>query len=174
KRAAPVDKPLLMDACVSQRDGFRFMYVLPFSDRRVLIEDTYFSDTSELDEAASERRTLAYARDNGYVVASVLRRERGVLPLPVRTPTAQLMRGPLVSGYQGGWFHPTTGYSFPAAARLAEFVAKRSAGEVFGPDLANLLKERRVQQRYFCFLNSLLYGAFAPEQRFNVLQRFYG
>ena len=41
-----------MDATVPQRDGFRFVYTLPFAPDRVLIEDTYYSDGLDLDPAA--------------------------------------------------------------------------------------------------------------------------
>lgn len=173
KRAAPVREPLLMDACVSQVDGFHFVYILPFEQKRVLIEDTYFSDTPELNDDELERRIFSYAEKNGFAIDAVLRRERGVLPLPSVPPLRQAERGPLLSGVQGGWFHPTTGYSFPAAVQLAEFVGERGPHAVFGADFTRLLADRGRQQRYFCLLNRLLYGAFRPEQRFNVLERFY-
>ncbi len=171
---APVHEPVLMDARVPQEDGFRFVYVLPFSERRVLIEDTYFSATSALDTAELERRIFQYAHACGYAVKSVLRREQGVLPLPAHMPSAQPVRGPLLSGFQGGWFHPTTGYSFPAAVSLASFIARHEPEQVFGRPLVELLRERRRQQRFFCFLNRLMVGAFPPSQRFHVLERFYG
>jgi lycopene beta-cyclase len=171
-RPAPIDRPLLMDACVSQHDGLRFMYVLPFAPRRVLIEDTYFSDSADLDDGELQRRVLQYAAENGYQVDHVLRRERGVLPLPLKPPQPRF-GAPLLSGFHGGWFHPTTGYSFPAAVKLAEYVAARPAGGIGGADFERLLHDLARQQRFFCFLNTLLYRGFAPDQRFSVLQRFY-
>lgn len=172
-RPAPVLEPILMDACVSQVDGLRFVYVLPFEPERVLIEDTYFSETPELCDEEIERRVLCYAKANGFEIDSVLRRERGVLALPGAVPEPRVARGPLMSGYAGGWFHPTTGYSFPAALQLAEFVGTHDTRAVFGSDLVSLAAARARQQRYFCWLNRLLYGAFAPERRTHVFERFY-
>jgi lycopene beta-cyclase len=162
-----------MDARVSQEDGLRFVYVLPFDSHRVLIEDTYFSDQSELDDKLLEERIFAYAKDNGFAIQAVARRERGVLPLPLTPPRRQAAEGPLLSGFQGGWFHPTTGYSFPTAVRLAEFIAARPLGALRGPEFERLERELARQQRYFCFLNRLMYGGFPKEERFNVLERFY-
>src|SRR5690606_5834829 len=34
-------RPIVMDACVDQADGYRFVYCLPFAEDRLLIEDTY-------------------------------------------------------------------------------------------------------------------------------------
>jgi len=173
KRPAPISEPILMDARVSQGDGLRFLYVLPFERQRVLLEDTYFSDTPELDEAELERRILFYAEANGFAIHRVIRRERGVLALPGAVPEVRTQRGPLISGYAGGWFHPTTGYSFAAALQLAEFVRDHDPRAIFGPAFDHLLAGRARQQRYFCFLNRLMYGAFAPERQVHVFERFY-
>ena len=43
-----VERPMVMDATVAQHDGYRFVYVLPFSPTRLFVEDTYYSDTPEL------------------------------------------------------------------------------------------------------------------------------
>ena len=40
-----------MDATVPQVDGYRFFYVLPLAPDRLLVEDTYFSDSTHLDVA---------------------------------------------------------------------------------------------------------------------------
>ncbi|WP_267873680.1 lycopene cyclase family protein [Massilia sp. Se16.2.3] len=36
--------PIIMDARVAQQGGYRFVYVLPFDERRLLIEDTHYVD----------------------------------------------------------------------------------------------------------------------------------
>ena len=117
--------PRLMDALVPQKDGFRFMYALPLAPDRVLLEDTYFSDSAELRPAELEAEIMAYAARLGLEVVAVRRRESGVLPLPISAPPLKEPGpdAPLLAGYQGGWFHPVTGYSFPLAVRLASSVA---------------------------------------------------
>ena len=67
--------PVIMDATVPQRDGFRFVYTLPFAPDRVLVEDTYYSDDRALDPGALRGETLDYARHRGWRVAEVLREE---------------------------------------------------------------------------------------------------
>jgi lycopene beta-cyclase len=170
---APFTRPLLMDARVPQLDGFRFFYVLPFSQHRVLVEDTYFSDSADLDVCALRARVFEYAKRAGLAVRSVVREETGVLPLPTKSPAAPEARSPLLAGYAGGWFHPGTGYSFPVGLRLAAHLARSKKGEEFGPSFAALVAGHRRQFRYATFLNRMMFGAFDPEQRFNVLERFY-
>ena len=54
-----LERPLLMDATVEQRGGFRFFYVLPYSERSLLIEDTRYSDTVNLPERPCDGRSPA-------------------------------------------------------------------------------------------------------------------
>jgi lycopene beta-cyclase len=139
----------------------------------VLVEDTYFSDTPELDLPALRREIAAYAADRGLEVRRTLREEVGVLPLPARVtaprpPQPGLLRG----GYQGGFFHPTTGYSFPLAVRFALAVARAKPDELPARIHALARAEQR-QQRFATLLNRMLFRGFAPRDRYNVLERFY-
>lgn len=165
-------QPILMDATVPQDDGYRFFYVLPFGPSRLLVEDTTFSRSPRLDVPALTASVLEYARRFGEV-ERVLRSEQGVLPMPWSSEMAAPERSPLIAGYQGGFFHPATGYSLPIALRLACHIAARVTGDVFGPALAQLVREHKEQARYAERLNALLFHAFAPEDMWNVFARFY-
>jgi lycopene beta-cyclase len=170
--SGPAD-PILMDARVEQTDGFRFFYVLPLANDRVLVEDTYFSDSPELELARLRSEILGYAGRTGLEVRGTLREEVGVLPLPARAPRPRLPEpGLVVGGYQGGFFHPTTGYSFPVAVRFALEVARSRPEELPG-HLQRLARAEARQQRFATLLNRMLFRGFAPELRYRVLERFY-
>ena len=158
-------RPMLMDATIEQTDGFRFHYVLPFGDR-TLVEDTYFSDTPDLDREAIEQGIL-----ERYPNAEVLRREHGVLPLPLSMKFAPTT-SPLVAGYRGGFFHPTTGYSFPIALRLALHIAD-SLPDVFNERFRTLCDRHDRQLRFALLLNRLLFRATPPKRRVDVMERFH-
>ncbi|MBI3203796.1 MAG: lycopene beta-cyclase CrtY [Myxococcales bacterium] len=166
--------PVLMDARVPQTDGFRFFYLLPFGERRVLIEDTYYSDSPRLDVAGLRREVFAHAAARGFQPERVVREETGVLPIPARSMGEPRSELPLPAGYRGGWFHPTTGYSLPPAVRVALHLGRTLGQSPFGPEWARLCSEHARQQRFFAFLNRVLFGAFRPEDRWHVLERFYG
>jgi lycopene beta-cyclase len=175
RRPSPIQHPLLMDALVPQRDGFRFLYALPFGPDRVLLEDTYFSDSPELDRERLEAEIIGYAEKNGFDIDYIAREETGVLPLPTRLPKLANPQpnGPLVAGYQGAWFHPVTGYSFPVAARLASAIAQAEPASLRDLVWPALVREQRSQNRFCLLLNQLFFGAFAPDERRNVIERFY-
>ncbi len=169
-------EPVLMDACVDQSEGYRFFYVLPLDEQRLLIEDTYFADSAYLDVSALRARILAYATARGYQVTGILREETGVLPLPWHAEPeapARTDAAALIAGYQGGWFHPATGYSFPVALRLALAVADTAADQLPGPKVAALWRAHAEQLAFSYRLNWMLFRWFAPSQRYHVMEHFY-
>ncbi len=168
-----IERPLIMDARVAQHDGFRFVYVLPLAPDRLLVEDTYFSSTPDLDLSTVRGRILEQTRIRGWKVARIVREECGVLPMPWRShpnPDSNVV----MAGYAAGLFHPTTGYSFPMALKLALAVAAQDAPGRVATDL--MPKFRAAHQRctvVLRFLNWMMFNAVAPTARWRLLSRFY-
>jgi lycopene beta-cyclase len=168
-----LDSPILMDALVDQTYGFRFFYTLPLEIDRLLIEDTYFHQSPDLDRAAIRAEITGYAEAMGYKIANVGREESGVLPMPWTGSMPVRSPGPIVAGYQGGWFHPGTGYSLPIAARVAEYIGTTSVEDFSRQGLDQLLPAQRSQSRFCHFLNRLLFRWYAPRSRWHIFKRFY-
>ncbi len=172
-RPWPHPLPTVMDAAVPQDDGYRFMYTLPFTPTRVLVEDTYFSDAPHLDRNKLRTRVGDYLRAHGISSWRVVREESGVLPMPWSGGGAAVDRsGPLVVGYAGGWFHPATGYSIPLAVRLALAVASVPPEQAHVA-AAKLARQVARRQRFGRFLNWLLFTLVTPDQRWRVFRRLY-
>jgi len=173
--AAPhgLSHPLLMDATVAQLEGYRFLYVLPLDERRVLVEDTRFATAPELDRPAMRAALLAELRRRGWTVAHEHRAEHGVLAMPWRGEVAPLAGSPVRAGYAGGWLHPATGYSLPLATRFALAVADGPADGALAR-LDALRRDIAKQLPYMHRLNRLLFQCFDPEAMWNVFSRFYG
>src|SRR6056297_791180 len=83
RTAAPhgVECPVIMDATVSQADGYRFIYLLPFDETTLLIEDTRYSDGAGLADEELAAAIDTYAEQQGWRIVDTLRDERGVLPI---------------------------------------------------------------------------------------------
>jgi lycopene beta-cyclase len=168
----PWSVPVVMDATVPQVGGYRFIYVLPFTRRRVLIEDTIYGDDAELDLADAESRVWTYAREHGATIQRVVRREVGVLPLPL-SPLPAVETAGVAIGYRGGFFHPVTGYSLPLAARVATAVASARAPADVPAAVAAIARDLQSQHRFHRLLNRLLFQAMPPAARWHALERFY-
>lgn len=171
-------EPVVMDATVPQRDGFRFVYTLPFAPDRMLVEDTYYSDGRGLDRAALRGETLAYAARRGWSVAEVLRAEEGVLPIALGGDIAAFWAdsgGVARAGLRAALFHPTTGYSLPDAVRLADRIAALgdlSAASLHGETRAHSLACWEAAG-FYRLLDRMLFEAAAPAHRYRLLARFY-
>lgn len=171
---------LLMDATVEQRDAdgtgggaFRFMFMLPLSSTRALVEDTCFSNQPRMDLAHVRQRTLEWLAARGHPAPRIVREEHGRLPMPWRALGPIPRAAPLVAGIRGGWSHPATGWSVPIALRLACFVAARTPGEVFGADFDALATGQEQQAQFAHLLNELLFCAAEPAKRWMVFRHFY-
>jgi lycopene beta-cyclase len=172
-------QPVVMDARVDQIDGYRFVYVLPFGPRELLIEDTYYSDGPELDDEALRRRITHYAIGKRWTIARVIREERGVLPIALGGDIAAFWEegdaGVPRVGMRAALFHPTTGYSFPDAVRAADRIAALPTLDA-GTLYAELRRHSEATWRargFYRMLNRMLFLAAEPTERYRVLERFY-
>lgn len=172
-------RPIVMDATVTQIDGYRFVYTLPLSTTRLFVEDTYYSDTPGLDPAAIVPRIDDYAAAHGWRTHDVIREEAGVLPVTMGGDFEGYWRsgGNKVAkaGMRAGLFHPTTGYSLPDAVRMASLIAR--AADLSGAGLHALthgFAKRTWRERgFYRMLDKMLFRAAEPAERYRVLERFY-
>jgi lycopene beta-cyclase len=174
-----VDRPVIMDATVDQSDGYRFVYCLPFSDTEMLVEDTYYADGPELDGEELGTRLDAYVAKRGWRSREIIREESGVLPVAMGGDFGAFWRvgGARVAkfGMRGGFFHPTTGYTFPDAVRTAVLLARQkdmngaALHDTFEREAAGTWRKRD----FYRTLNTLLFRAADPPDRYKVLERFY-
>ncbi|UZW54414.1 lycopene beta-cyclase CrtY [Sphingobium sp. JS3065] len=171
-------RPVIMDATVDQLDGYRFVYLLPWDDRTLFVEDTYYSDTPDLDIPALEARIAAYAQARGWQVEGVVHSESGVLPVVHGGDFDRFwLDADAVArtGVRAAMFQPMTGYSLPDAVRFALRLADEWPME--GRLLAHVTREWAAihwrQGRYYRLLGRMLFGAARPAQRWRIFERFY-
>ena len=104
--------PTLFDFRVEQKNECRFVYILPFSPRRALVEFTVFSDNL-LEKSEYEFYLQKYFTEILRVENfTVLETEAGVIPMSdaprEEFPAEKIIR----IGTAGGYVKPSTGYSF--------------------------------------------------------------
>ena len=173
------ERPVIMDAEVDQSSGYRFLYTLPFSETELMVEDTYYSTSPELDVPRIGALVDDYVRAQGWPAGEVMAEETGILPVLLGGEVSKLWpasEGPVARlGLRGGFFHPTTGYSLPDAVRNAMLLTEQrdlSAAAVhalFKSRAAALWEERS----FFQLLNRMLFRAAEPAERYRVLEHFY-
>lgn len=173
-----IARPIIMDATVEQHDGYRFLYFLPLSRSRLLIEDTYYSPSSRLDIKLIEERIESAALRLRPDRFEAVEQEAGVLPVvldgdfdrfwPQQDKIPRL-------GVRGGFFHPTTSYSLPDAVANAALLADQ--GDFAAEALASLTRARAMQlwqdRAFYRLLNRMLFRAAEPGKAYKVLEHFY-
>lgn len=143
--------PTMMDFSVDQKNDCRFVYLLPFNERRALVEYTLFSETllapEEYDTALKE-----YIQNHLKLADyKIVEEEFGIIPMSdVATeefPSAHVVR----IGTAGGYTNPATGYTFQNTQRkLKKLVANL---EKTGSPIA---KEGWYQKRFLFYASVML------------------
>lgn len=173
-----VERPVVMDASVEQIDGYRFVYLLPFGERRIFVEDTYYSEFPMLAAPAVEQRIRDYAAARGWEIASVGRRETGVLPVAMGGDFDAYWRSggkAAKAGMRAALFHPTTGYTLPDAVRTAQYVAGLDVwdGAALESAMRDYARTRWNERRFYRMLNAMLFRGAGPDERRRIFERFY-
>ena len=170
-------RPVVMDATVTQHDGYRFVYVLPLTPTTVFVEDTYYNDAPRLDAVRLRQRIGRHADAQGWRVVRVVREETGTLPVVTGGSFDRLWGDDGVAkiGARGGFFHPLTSYSLPDAVRTAGWVAEQT--DLSGPALHQAGRARAAAHwragGYYRLLSAMLFDAAKPAERWRVLSHFY-
>lgn len=174
KTAHGLTKPILKDVREPQTDGYRFFYILPFSETELMIEDTYYSNSPNLNIDDVKKGILEYAEKNNWHIETILRQESGSLPLDLYPPDAQ-DKWPLALGAAANLAHPVTGYTFPSVIRQIQCIIESDSADIeeWKKRLYAENKKIRSSFGFYCFLNRMMFGAATATKRYIILQRFY-
>ena len=118
------EEPTLFDFRIEQQNECRFVYVLPHSEKKALIEFTIFSDNL-LEEASYNDALKQYIQEilkiEDYQITEI---ESGVIPMSdepqVISPSPKVIR----IGTAGGYVKASTGYSFQRTQRFLQQLVK--------------------------------------------------
>jgi lycopene beta-cyclase len=154
-------KLILMDLDESYSDGLGFVYVLPISASKALVEYTVFSDKRlQANDLKShlERAIKAYL---GKVKYSAIRTEHGILPMGNTRPLEHLDDSYLYAGLYAGSARPSSGYAFQRIQSWASLCAKSLVKDA---KLSKSPKDSRLQS----FMDTLFLIVLKNNQSLNA------
>ncbi len=130
-------EPTLFDFRVEQKGECRFIYILPFSASKALVEFTVFSDNI-LEKQEYEENLKTYLADilkiGNY---KILETETGVIPMSDE-PHEQFPDEKTVRiGTSGGYVKPSTGYSFKRTQDFLQKIVKDLENSNFKFQISN-------------------------------------
>ena len=145
------NEPKLFDFRVEQKNECRFIYILPFSTKKALVEFTVFSDNM-LAKTEYEENLKKYLADILKIESyKILETEAGVIPMSDE-PHEQFPDEKIVRiGTSGGYVKPSTGYSFKRTQNILQKIVK----DLEKPKTKNQ-KPKTKNQKWKSFLDSVL------------------
>jgi len=106
----PLTSPVIMDIESDFCEGLKFFYLIPKSDRKLLVELTYFSE-QVFDDAHYGAELEKYSQSKRWTGYQIVAKERGVIPLVSIFPPDNLPAGYRPLGVRAGNMRASTGYS---------------------------------------------------------------
>jgi lycopene beta-cyclase len=121
------DEPILFDFRTEQKDELRFVYVLPHSETKALIEFTIFSDnliTQEEYEFYLKKYIEETLKVGDYQIKpeeyQISETEFGIIPMSDEKHEISPMPKVLRIGTSGGYVKASTGYTFQRSQRFLQ------------------------------------------------------
>lgn len=119
----------LMDVQRDTSDGFHFYYILPFTAREALVENTYFA-RAPIAAARIDAELDAYvARRFGAEIGAATYREIGAIPMNAARTSVARTRRIVPIGLRGGCARPGSGYTFHRVAIQTAAIADAFASD---------------------------------------------
>ncbi len=116
-------KATLMDFRTAQIEGVNFIYVLPYSDQKALVESTSFS-TKPLDLEKHTQALETYIAKNYGNNFVIKAKESGQLPMTSATFPTKISERIFNIGVAGGSARPSSGYAFHRIQRQTSKIAE--------------------------------------------------
>lgn len=140
----------IMDFSVSQTHGTTFVYVLPLSTSKALIEYTIFSENLLSDEEYNTELASYLAKIDGLKNYTISEEEFGVIPM-TNANFSSLKNGIHFIGTAGGQTKPSTGYTF----RFIQKEADKIVGELLSKGEISAMK--KINNRFLFYDSTLLH-----------------
>lgn len=157
---------VMMDFRIPQQAHTQFVYILPFSDTRALVEVTRFG-TVPVQENETAELLSSYLADK-HPEYRKLHLERGIIPMS-SVPLRETAPGPgwVFTGARADRVKPSTGYAFHNMARDAQQIADACA--------AQGIPRLQPRRKRFVFYDRLLLKILEqrPEQGRHIFQTLF-
>ena len=112
----------LMDFDRDQKDETRFIYILPFSSKKALVEYTLFSE-KKISDQDYKQGIKEYLMKKGIEKYNVIDKEKGNIPMTCFPFEKSNTNKLIYIGTAGGWTKPSTGYTIKNAIQKTKEIA---------------------------------------------------
>ena len=143
------EKKLTLMHFTQESDILHFIYILPFSHNRALVESTVFSK-NVLDEIWFREKINDYLKMNNINKFKEHGREKGVIPMFFCDVAKPLNNNIVNIGIRGGACKPSTGYAFSFLIKQIQLLNKSNKNHV----TVHKFIERKMDKIFINFLKN--------------------
>jgi len=128
----------MMDYRIKYPEATAFTYILPYTERKALVEYTFFSPFLTEDKIYDAKLQLYFEEILKTKDFEIKSTETGVIPMTDFPFDKENTRQITKIGTGGGWIKPSTGYSFKnTEKRILKIIENIKRGKMPGEDLIN-------------------------------------
>jgi len=132
------DSFTMMDYRIKYPEATAFTYILPYTERKALVEYTFFSPFLTEDKVYDKKLQLYFEEILKTKDFEIKSTETGVIPMTDFPFDKENTRQITKIGTGGGWIKPSTGYSFKnTEKRILKIIENIKRGKMPGEDLIN-------------------------------------
>ena len=118
------DNFTMMDFRYDLEGRCSFIYILPTSSKRGLIEYTFFDNQVEVDEVYEDKIKEYLSKEYPNRKYTIVQSEKGVIPMSSYAYHKDNGKSYMKIGTAGGWVKASSGYSFKHAEKKAKLIAR--------------------------------------------------
>ncbi|WMC20247.1 MAG: lycopene beta-cyclase CrtY [Enterobacteriaceae bacterium PSpyr] len=175
KKSHNLKFPIIMDSTLYQEMGFNFIYVIPLSKFKLLIEDTYYINNKILKLNLLRNNIFKYIKKNKWVIKRIIREEYGIIPIKLKKTKKKKFKNIILNGLRGELYNLTTGYSINISLKLSNNILKINhinCKKILN-EFNKLSKKIYNKQKFYILLNAIFFLFIKPNKRYKLIQSFY-
>ncbi|MFI4819042.1 MAG: lycopene beta-cyclase CrtY [Enterobacterales bacterium] len=172
-----IKNPTIMDSTISQKYGYRFLYILPISPYSFIIEDTIYLNSKNLNIKINNNNIFKYIVKNKFNLNKILREEKGKIPIYLYDNFNIFIKNIKIpcSGLRAGLLNNTTGYSFKYSIFLSNKISKinKFTSYYLNKLIINISYKIWNDNLFLRILNSIFFYKNVFFKKKNIIKNFY-
>ncbi|WMC18857.1 MAG: lycopene beta-cyclase CrtY [Enterobacteriaceae bacterium PSpicST2] len=167
--------PIIMDSTVCQKKSFHFIYIIPFSKYKLLIEDTHYINNNILKINLLRKNIFKYIKGKKWIIKKLIKEEQGIIPIKLKNNKNKIFKNIILNGLNGNFYHSITGYSLYLFLILSNNILK--INNLNYKKILNefnyLSKNIYKNQKQYILLNKVFFLLISLNKRYKLIQKFY-
>ncbi|MFI4847307.1 MAG: lycopene beta-cyclase CrtY [Candidatus Makana argininalis] len=172
-----IKNPIIIDSKINQKNGYRFLYILPISPYSIFIEDTIYLNNLNLNTKINNSNILKFLKKNNFNIKNIRKEEKGIIPIYIYNNFNFFIKNIKIpcSGLRAGLLNNTTGYSFKYSIFVSYKISKvnKFTSCILNKLITNISYKIWVENIFLRILNSIFFDKNFIFEKKKIIKNFY-